>query len=221
MDLKYCPGCGENVETFIKLQIDSDNLADVQCCIHCDMRIEDISQERPTVVGTVMLSEDSPMMREMLKDAIINNHLAKEVVTSKQGADFLSQFTGMAIEKKEVSMVVLDVTMPIFNGVNAAIALRAVEKAFKIKPTPIMFFTAHKCDERFKKLLHYCKPALYLNKGSSSTPEALSGRISKVFLQLGKARTGMERKTGKRPSEANSLKKRVFAPKRRAAAGPS
>ena len=192
MDLKYCAGCGENVETFTNLRIDSENVVDEECCIHCDMSIEDLSQEQLTAVGTVLLSEDSPMMREMLKDVIIDHRLAKEVVTSKQGADFLTQFTRMAIEKKEVSMVVLDVTMPLFGGVNAAIALRAVENAFKIKPTPIMFFTAHKCDERFKKLLYYCKPALYLNKGSSSTPEALSGRISNVFVQLGKARTRME-----------------------------
>ena len=194
MDLKYCAGCGENVETFTKLRVDSENVVDEECCIHCDMRIEDLSQEQPTALGTVLLSDDSLMMREMLTDVIINDHLAREVVTSKQGADFLTQFTRMAIEKKEVSMVVLDVTMPLFGGVNAAIALRAVERAFKIKPTPIMFFTAHKCDEKFKKLLHYCKPALYLNKGSSSTPEALSGRISNVFVQLGKARTKVERK---------------------------
>ena len=196
MDLKYCAGCGENVETFTKLRMDSENVVDEECCIHCDMRIEDLSQEQPTALGTVLLSDDSLMMREMLTDVIINDHLAREVVTSKQGAEFLTQFTSMTIEKKEVSMVVLDVTMPLFGGVNAAIALRAVERAFKIKPTPIMFFTAHKCDERFKKLLQYCKPALYLNKGSSSTPEALSGRISDVFIQLGKARTRMERKNG-------------------------
>ena len=194
MDLKYCAGCGEDVETFTKLRVDSENVVDEECCIHCDMRIEDLSQEQPTALGTVLLSDDSLMMREMLTDVIINDHLAREVVTSKQGADFLTQFTRMTIEKKEVSMVVLDVTMPLFGGVNAAIALRAVERAFKIKATPIMFFTAHKCDEGFKKLLHYCKPALYLNKGSSSTPEALSGRISNVFVQLGKARTKVERK---------------------------
>ena len=189
MDLKYCAGCGENVETFTSLRMDNENAVDEERCIHCDMRMEDLSHEQPTALGIVLLSDDSLMMREMLTDVIINNRLAREVVTSKQGAEFLTQFTRMTIERKEVSMVVLDVTMPLFGGVNAAIALRAVEKAFKIKPTPIMFFTANKCDERFKKLLHYCKPALYLNKGISSTPEALSGRISNVFVQLGKART--------------------------------
>ena len=193
MGLKYCAGCGENVETFIKLRREYENPVEEESCIYCDMTIEDASHEDdPPAVGTILLSEDSLMMREMLKDVIIQNRLAGEVITSTQGADFLTQFTRMAIEKKELSMVVLDVTMPIFNGVNAAIALRAVEKAFKLKSTPIMFFTAHRCDENFKKLLAYCRPALYLNKGSSSTPDALSGRISHVFIQLGKARAKMK-----------------------------
>ena len=190
MNLKYCAACGENVETFITLRTEYESPTEEECCIHCEMTIEDHSQEpqeHQTSVGTILLSDDSPMMREMLKDVIIENRLANEVVTSTQGADFLTQFTRMAIEKKELSMVVLDVTMPVFNGVNAAIALRAVEKAFKSKPTPIMFFTAHKCEENFKKLLAYCRPALYLNKGSSSTPDELSGRISHVFIQLDKA----------------------------------
>ena len=192
MALKYCAGCGENVETFIKLRREYETPTEEEACIYCDMTIEEVSHEAPPAVGTILLSEDSPMMREMLKDAIIQNRLASEVLTSTQGADFLTQFTRMAIEKKELSMVVLDVSMPVFNGVNAAIALRAVEKAFKGKPTPIMFFTAHRCDENFKKLLAYCRPALYLNKGSSSTPDALAGRISHVFIQLGKTRARMD-----------------------------
>lgn len=190
MKLKYCAACGENVETFVKLRTEYESPTEEECCIHCEMTIEEASpepEEHQTSVGTILLSDDSPMMREMLKDVIIQNRLAHEVVTSTQGADFLTQFTEMAIEKKELSMVVLDVTMPIFNGVNAAIALRAVEKAFKIKPTPIMFFTAHKCEDSFKKLLAYCRPALYLNKGSSSSPDELAGRISNVFIQLDKA----------------------------------
>ena len=204
MGLKYCAGCGENVETFIKLRREYENPVEEESCIYCDMTIEDASHEDdPPAVGTILLSEDSLMMREMLKDVIIQNRLASEVITSTQGADFLTQFTRMAIEKKELSMVVLDVTMPIFNGVNAAIALRAVEKAFKEKPVPIMFFTAHRCDENFKKLLAYCRPALYLNKGSSSTPDALSGRISHVFIQLGKARAKM--KDSKKEESMGSL----------------
>lgn len=74
--------------------------------------------------------------------------------------------------------------MPILNGVNAAIAMRAAEKGLDIRPVPILFFTARKCDENFPKVLDYCKPAQYVNKGVSSTPELLASRVTQVVKML-------------------------------------
>ncbi len=184
MGEKYCSGCGENVETYIDLQTEGTELVERESCVFCGMAVEDVPHEEEVTAGTILLSDDSPMMREMLADAIMESKLAEEVVASDHGAHFLTDFTTMAIEKKPVSLLVLDVSMPVFNGVNAAIAVRAVEKSFKMRPTPIMFFTAHKCDDSFKKVLNYCRPALYLNKGSSASPAELTARVSRVIRQL-------------------------------------
>ena len=65
--------------------------------------------------------------------------------------------------------------MPVVNGVNAAIAMRAIEKGYDLKkPIPILFFTAKQCDETFKKVLSYTTPAKYINKGTGTSPDPLT-----------------------------------------------
>lgn len=185
--LKFCPGCGENVNTYIvdrggksaegKRAID-------ECCIFCGMPVEDPTNKTVIPVASILTADDSEMIRELMKDLLIKEKLAKTVESCTQGADFLKIFTKRSIENNPPSLVVLDVAMPILNGVNAAIAIRAIESSFGFGPIPVMFFTSQKCDDNFKKVLSYCKPAHYVNKGISSTPSMLSSRIRQVIIRL-------------------------------------
>ncbi len=184
---KFCPSCGENVDTFVVERgpkLETSKPIEQECCIFCGMLVVEIPGDKLTPVDTILVADDSAMIRALLKDVITDNKLASNVVTCDHGADFITVFTRKLIEKNPAALIVLDVAMPILNGVNAAIAARAIEKCFAQKPTPIMFFTAQKCDENFKKVLSFCKPALYLNKASSSTPDELSSRIGKVVKHL-------------------------------------
>lgn len=194
---KFCPSCGENVETYVVDRggivgsggtIKPGDRKEECCCVYCGMIVVDKSQEDIKPAKSILVCDDSSMLRELLKDVLIENKLSKEVVTSKDGADFICIFCTHIKNKNPFSLVVLDVAMPILNGINAAISMRAIEKALNIKPTPILFFTGNKCDENFKKVLSYCKPALYVNKGTSSTPDLLSSRISQVVERLLKER---------------------------------
>ncbi|MBE9536770.1 MAG: response regulator [Proteobacteria bacterium] len=194
---KFCPSCGENVETYIVDRggivgsggaIKPGDRKEECCCVYCGMIVIDKSQEKIVPAKSILICDDSSMMRELLKDVLVDNKLTKEVVASKDGADFITLFCRQIQDKKPSSLVVLDVAMPILNGINAAISMRAIEKALKIRATPILFFTGNKCDENFKKVLSYCKPALYVNKGISSTPDLLSSRIGQVVEQLLKER---------------------------------
>jgi len=176
---KFCPACGENVETYT---IDKPYRKEV-CCIHCGMIVEGLEAPQISAGNIVIIADDSPMIREMLKDVFISGSLAGEVIGCKDGYDFISTYVKKLKEGKTVSLVVLDVSMPILNGVNAAIAMRATEKD-DIRAVPILFFTAQKCDENFQKVLDYCKPAQYVNKGVSSTPELLASRVTQVVKML-------------------------------------
>ncbi len=190
---KYCPSCGEYVDIYV---VDRDAAVgkggvlppesrhEDTCCIFCGMIVMDVEQKKVVPAKSILLCDDSAMMRELLGDVMRTNNLAEKVVPSKDGSDFLTLFAKNISEKSPFSLVVLDVAMPILNGINAAIAMRAIEKALKMRATPVLFFTAQKCDDNFKKVLAYCKPALYINKGVSSTPEQLGSRISQVVEHL-------------------------------------
>ena len=185
--LKFCPGCGEDVNTYVvdrgSKKENGERTID-ECCIFCGMPVEDKSNKTVVPVDLILTADDSQMIRELMKDLLIKEKLAKSVETCTQGADFLKLFTKKAIENTPPSLVVLDVAMPILNGVNAAVAIRAIESSFGFGPTPVMFFTSQKCDDNFKKVLSYCKPAHYVNKGISSTPSMLSSRIRQVIIRL-------------------------------------
>ena len=185
---KFCPSCGENVDTYFVDrsgggESEGQKRGDI-CCIFCGMIVEDISGSDVIPAKSILISDDSAMVRELITDMLKENGLTKEVIASKDGSDFITLFVRKISEKSPFSLVILDVSMPILNGVNAAIAMRAIEKALKMKSTPVLFFTAQKCDENFKKVLAYCKPALYVNKGVSSTPDLLASRVSQVITKL-------------------------------------
>lgn len=178
--LKFCPACGENVETYV---IDRMGKKE-EVCIHCAMIVEGAHALEVPAIGRIIIADDSPLIRELLKDTFQTSNMTEDIVQCKDGGDFITSYTNNLKDKHPVSLVILDVSMPILNGVNAAIAMRSIEKGFQTPPTPILFFTAQKCDENFQKVLNYCKPCQYVNKGVSSSPDQLASRVMQVVKML-------------------------------------
>lgn len=177
---RFCPSCGENVDTYL---VDRGGRKEI-CCIFCGMIVEDISGRRIIPAKSILVADDSSMIRGLLGELLVKESLTRTVAECGDGSEFITIFARKATEGEPFSLVVLDIAMPILNGVSAAIAMRSIERALKLKRTPILFFTAQKCDENFKKVLSYCKPALYVNKGVSSTPDLLASRVGQVVIQL-------------------------------------
>ena len=183
---RFCPSCGENADTLVmeKAGNSPGEITEELCCNICGMLVEDRCKKEVTPADSILIADDSQMMREFMHDALTASNLCRMVVTSNDGSEFITRFSRGISEKKRFSLVVLDVAMPVLNGINAAIAMRAIEKALKMKATPILFCTAYKCDENFRKVLSFCTPARYLNKGSSSTPDMLATRIKQIVELL-------------------------------------
>jgi hypothetical protein len=55
---------------------------------------------------------------------------------------------------------------------------------FQAGKTPIMFFSARKCDEALKRQLELLAPASYVNKGSDGDPAQLIERIDQLISRL-------------------------------------
>lgn len=177
----YCPSCGEEVETFLMLEEEKE----VYRCFICGMDLPDSDEPSLKPLDLMLVAEDSMVFREVLKDKILELGIARQVELAENGEEFLTAFTRSIASSQPVSLAVLDIRMPGMNGVNAAMAMRAVERGLeKKRRVPILFFSSLKCDETLKNVFKQCAPARYINKGNSASPEDLSDRLVQVISRL-------------------------------------
>ena len=132
----------------------------------------------------VLVAEDTVLVREIVKDALVQHGISQHVRGCANGEEFLQVIAESVAAGVAVDLAILDVDMPILNGYFAAIALRAMERGLRARPTPIVFFTAYPCDDTFKKVLEHCQPARYLNKGADASPPRIAGRLVQVLASL-------------------------------------
>ena len=159
---------------------------EVQRCPNCGMNLTDIGESAQLrTLEKVIIAEDSKALINRIAQILEERRMAEWVTKCEDGSEFLTRVAEHFQQKRPINLVILDVNMPIVNGVNAAIALRAIEKGYESpKSIPILFFTAKQCDETFKKVLSYTKPAKYINKGTGSNPDEFADRLYQVLLQL-------------------------------------
>lgn len=180
---RYCHSCGTRVAIYTMISPEGE----VDRCQVCNSVISDEELKIEHIsLGMVYVVEDTALLREMIKDILLVRGLAQNVQGCVNGAEFLSYYTVDLIKKSPPGLVMLDVVMPVMNGINAAVAMRAVERAFGKHRTPILFFTVKQCDEAFRKVLRFCTPAMYINKGTESSPAKMKARVEAVVAKLWK-----------------------------------
>ena len=207
---RYCMGCGEQVDTHI-----ADREGNLETrCLFCGLVLavekaaraaapkkESPASGRVQVVDaadveeelsawTMIIADDSDFLREFMRKLILKKGLAHEVIACKDGQEFVAEVTRAMAADKRVDLAVLDLEMPIMDGITAARTLRAVEKKFDLKrKIPILFFSVHRCDEGLRKQLAQAAPASYINKGTDSAPEKLTQRVEDLVHHLLKKRS--------------------------------
>jgi len=145
---------------------------------------EPVSDHAGPPLETVFTVEDSTLIQALLNDMMVEEGLTRRVIPCKNGYEFLGRFVRESMTNSSVGLVVMDVKMPVLNGISSAVAMRAHEKALGLEPVPLLFFTSKRGDETLRKVLVHTAPAMYINKGASSSPTDLKDRITKVVRQL-------------------------------------
>ncbi len=179
----YCPSCGVEVDGYLMVQKGEE----IHHCSICGLVIpdEDKPQTGLELLKCVALAEDSDTLRRMLEQMFIQQKMAKEVVSGKNGVEFISIVSKRFKDDLPISLALLDVEMPVMSGIQAAISMREMEKTFgRKRKTPILFFTGKPCDDRFKAVLKQLEPSSYVNKGQSPDPMELVKRVYKVLQIL-------------------------------------
>ncbi|NOY64291.1 MAG: response regulator [Nitrospirae bacterium] len=173
---KYCLCCGEDVPYNVVERHERRELTCQYCGFTLD--VENLWEKKELQTNSVaLIAEDSRFIRTLLKELLLKNSIVKEVNDSENGLDFVSAYTRMINDRIRPAFVILDLNMPVMDGLTAARTMRALEKKMSLPHTPIIFFSSIKADEGLKKQMSLLAPANYINKGSSPEPEALARRV--------------------------------------------
>lgn len=202
-DTKYCICCGEDVAYH---RIERDDKLEFTCS-YCGFPLpveeETTETEKDTVVESdmsavpdqpqkiskhadkfdyVLCADDSKVTRRMLKDSLIEKNLANKILEFENGLELTSGFAKLASEKKVLdAVVIIDINMPVMDGITAAKFLRNMESQKGIPHLPIAFFSSVKADEKLRDLLVELAPAHYVNKASDPDPDKLLERLEQLL----------------------------------------
>lgn len=173
---KYCLCCGEDVPYNVVVRNERRELTCSYCGFTLD--IENLWEDSKSSINTyALIADDSKFTRTLLKELILKKAIASEVIAVTNGLELISEYTKILKRNVRVSFAVIDLNMPVMDGLTAARTLRALEEKDSIIKVPIVFFSGVKADEGLRKQMELLAPANYVNKGSDPDPENLVKRV--------------------------------------------
>lgn len=177
MTTTYCPACAEAIAP-------RDDGSGRPTCPTCGLRVVDDATEPAVLFGTVLIAEDTYLIRQLVKDGLVAEGLAERVFSAEDGQELIELFTEQLYHNRPVELVVLDLEMPVLGGAPTALALRAIERGCTVAPAAIVFFTGHPLNDPLRGLMKACRPAHYLNKGADASAPRIIKRLREVMRAL-------------------------------------
>ena len=177
--MKFCICCGEDVPCNRITRDGNEELT----CVHCGF-VVGTPEPPPQAARCIITVDDVASVRNLLKGLLINRRLADMVMTAGNGQEFIGLLNARLADHQPVDMVILDLEMPVMDGVAAARLMRALEEKYRAPRPPILFFSARKCDEALKRQLDLFAPSSYFNKGTSTRFDDLVERIDQLVTHL-------------------------------------
>ncbi|NJD55051.1 MAG: response regulator [Nitrospirae bacterium] len=187
-DTKYCLCCGENVPfgTFER------NERRETTCAYCGFTLdiqnlwEPKKPEPPaaTTESYALVTDDSTYTRKIIEDILKATQFSTRIMSFQNGLELISAYSKMLTERKQVDISIIDLNMPVMDGLTAARLMRSLESQNAAEKTPIMFFSAEKADDNLRRQMENLDPANYVNKGSDPDPDKLVARVESLIGYL-------------------------------------
>lgn len=174
-----CPACGEDVESY---EVDLGGLTEVRC-LRCGLPLAKRGDGARTRFRRVLVADDSAFFTQAVTEMLRDGGLAGEVVRAQDGSEAVEVAARALRERRPVSLAVIDLMMPRLNGLQVAVAMRAVERAFGARPAPVLFLSSRRLDASLQPLLAEISPAYYLNKGAGDG-RPLAERLAEVLAAV-------------------------------------
>ncbi|MGC2064177.1 MAG: response regulator [Thermodesulfovibrionales bacterium] len=134
--------------------------------------------------GYALVADDSRYTRKIIEALLKEKHYSSHVKTFENGLELLTAYSKLLAEKKLIDIAIIDLNMPVMDGLTAARMIRALESRNNASGVPIVFFSAEKCGQDLKQQMETLEPANYVNKGSDPDPDKLTQRIEFLLTYL-------------------------------------
>jgi CheY-like chemotaxis protein len=182
MDTAYCPACGEDVEVVVMTVGSGVSAIEEPRCVNCGFILTGPPEtSKHALFPRVAVADDMESLRKAVADDLRSLGMVSTVELFIDGAQFASAVNARAAAGPPFDLVILDLQMPVLDGLKAAGFLRQLERQHGWKPVPILFFSAIVCDERLRKALAAMGPSCYLNKGSVGARANLPKRLESIL----------------------------------------
>jgi len=176
---KYCLCCDEQVPFGV---IERQGKREERC-IYCGF-VLDIQKTRPLgrniEKGHALIADDSKYTRKMIKEILQERNYSGHIESFENGAELVSAYAKLLSEEERIDVAIIDLNMPVMDGIKAAMTLRTLEAQKDVSNVPIVFFSGMKADEDLKRMLEELAPAVYLNKSTDPDPDKLAKRIEEL-----------------------------------------
>jgi CheY-like chemotaxis protein len=180
---KYCLCCGEEVPYNTFDRGETRELTCTLCGFTLEIEKVGSSKRRPDG-GVALVADDSKYTRKIIEDLILEKKFSSSVLCFENGLELISSYTSLLEEGTPVNVAILDLNMPVMDGLTAARTMRALEERLAAERVPIVFFSGVRADENLKRQMHILEPANYVNKGSDPDPDRLASRMEDLLDYL-------------------------------------
>jgi len=181
-DIKYCLCCDEDVPYNYVERNQRKELT----CSYCGFTL-DVQKlwevEKPSE-GHALVAEDSKYIRDIILNVLKTSGFSQNPMAFNNGLELISAYSRLISERTLVDIVIIDLNMPVMDGMTAARTIRSMETQHNISAAPIVFFSAVKADDFLKQQMELLSPASYMYKGSEDHPDKLSERVEQLVSYL-------------------------------------
>lgn len=136
------------------------------------------------IVGDILVAEDSKLLLQLLRDALMAHQIGSQVVACPNGEALLALVEERLRCNQRAALYVLDIVMPGLSGIEVAHLLRPLERSAGVPPAPILFYSTRVLDSEITQAVGDCWPARYVHKEPASRADQLAMAIVKLLDEL-------------------------------------
>jgi len=181
-DTKYCLCCGENVPYNLVERFEKREFTCAYCGFVLD--VQKLWEPAKSSAGHALIAEDSPYIRNIIIDVLKMKRFSAQLNAFENGLELITAYSKLIAEHASIDVAIIDLNMPVMDGVTAARTIRAIESQHKLPATPIVFFSSMKADDALRAQMDLLKPASYMNKGTDPDPDKLAERVEQLVGYL-------------------------------------